>query len=169
MGSFLQAQECYWSSYNITVADHDIETVASRMNTYFSQEGSKKAGVSVYLFENHFFDHSVDYTHSIVFTGSLEDLGNQYAKESSADWKLFLTKLRTMQLHTALGKTTVLLPLGSLAHTPSKMLSFWTLKMPLRLLLILKNTMVNTILQTAGSRLGDSVQDAVLTENLIIS
>ena len=28
MGSFLQAQEYYWSSYNITVADQDIETVA---------------------------------------------------------------------------------------------------------------------------------------------
>jgi hypothetical protein len=93
MGSFLQAQEYYWSSYNITVADQDIETVAGLMDAYFSQEGSKNAGVSVYLFENHFFDHSVDYTHSIVFTGSLEDLSNQYAKESSADWKLFLTKL----------------------------------------------------------------------------
>ena len=93
MGSFLQAQEYYWSSYNITVADQDIETVAGLMDAYFSQEGSKNAGVNVYLFENHFFDHSVDYTHSIVFTGSLEDLSNQYAKESSADWKLFLTKL----------------------------------------------------------------------------
>jgi len=93
MGSFLHAQEYYWSSYNITVADQDIETVAGLMDAYFSQEGSKNAGVSVYLFENHFFDHSVDYTHSIVFTGSLEELSNQYAKESNADWKLFLTQL----------------------------------------------------------------------------
>ena len=89
MSSFLQAQEYYWSSYNITVADQDIETVAGLMDAYFSQEESKNAGISVYLFENHFFDHSVDYTHSIVFIGSLEDLGNQYAKEYSADWDLF--------------------------------------------------------------------------------
>ena len=96
MGSFLQAQEYYWSSYNITVADQDIETVAGLMDAYFNKEDSKNAGISVYLFENHFFDHSVDYTHSIVFTGSLDDLSNQYAKESTADWKLFLTKLNNV-------------------------------------------------------------------------
>ena len=75
--TILSAQEYHWTSYNFTVAGEDVEIVGKLMGDYFSKEGSKAEGVSVFLFENHFNDNGVDFSHSIVFTGSLDAIGAQ--------------------------------------------------------------------------------------------
>tara|TARA_B100000767_G_scaffold269871_1_gene292495 strand:- start:12992 stop:13687 length:696 start_codon:yes stop_codon:yes gene_type:complete len=91
--TILFAQEYHWTSYNFSVANEDVEVVGKIVGDYFGEEGSKSAGVSVFLFENHFNDNSINYSHSIVFTGSLNAMGAQYDQQPSAKWQLFLTKL----------------------------------------------------------------------------
>ena len=81
--TILSAQEYHWSSYNFTVASEDVEIVGKLMGDYFSKDGSKAEGVSVFLFENHFNDSTVDFSHSIVFTGSLDAMGTQYSQDPS--------------------------------------------------------------------------------------
>lgn len=73
--SFVFSQEYYWTSYSFNVSPEDIETVANLTDDYFSQDDSKKEGVSVYLFENHFSDSSNNASHSLVFAGTLNAMG----------------------------------------------------------------------------------------------
>ena len=75
----LFAQERYWTAYNFSVESKDIETVAKIANDFFSNPGSKADGVTVYLFENHFSDNDNNFTHSVVFRGTLDAMGNQYS------------------------------------------------------------------------------------------
>jgi len=116
--TILSAQEYHWTSYNFTVAGEDVEIVGKLMGDYFSKDGSKAEGVSVFLFENHFNDSTVDFSHSIVFTGSLEAMGTQYSQDPSESWQLFLTKLgRYIKSHSsAAGKS--LLSFGEIGTHP---------------------------------------------------
>lgn len=75
----LFAQEHYWTAYNFSVEGKDTETVAKIANDFFSNPGSKADGVTVYLFENHFSDDDNNFTHSVVFRGTLDAMGNQYS------------------------------------------------------------------------------------------
>ena len=69
--TYLSAQEYQWTSYNFNVASEDVEVVGKIMDDFYSEKGNKNEGVSVYLFENHFNDNSINFSHSIVFTGTL--------------------------------------------------------------------------------------------------
>jgi len=92
-GLILHAQEYYWTTYSFNVEASDVETVGNLANQYFSKEGSKAEGVTVYLFENHFRDKDNDWSHQLAFTGTLDAMGNQYSRGVNESWELFLTKL----------------------------------------------------------------------------
>ncbi|MBT8283628.1 MAG: hypothetical protein KJO86_07845, partial [Muriicola sp.] len=47
----------------------------------------------VSLWENHFNDPGNNFTHMIVFSGSLDAMGNQYAADGGAEWMLFRTQV----------------------------------------------------------------------------
>lgn len=87
----LSSQEVYWTSYNFIVEPHNEATVLKLTDDYF--KAHKQEGVTVSLLENHFNDSGNNFTHSIVFSGSLDALGSQYSLGSSDTWSLFLTRL----------------------------------------------------------------------------
>lgn len=92
-GLNLSAQEYYWTSYNFNVDSEDVEITAKLTADYFSQPGSKADGVTVYLLETHFNDKDTNYSHSLVFTGSLDAMGEQYSRGQNDSWNLYLTKI----------------------------------------------------------------------------
>ena len=75
--SFLFSQEYYWSSYSFNLEPEDVETIGKLTNEYFSQEGSKAEGVTVFLFENHFRDDTINAFQSLDFCGIQESIGKQ--------------------------------------------------------------------------------------------
>ena len=75
--TFLSAQEYHWTAYNFTVAAEDVEIVGKLVGDYFGVEGNKAAGVSVFLFENHFSDNGMNFSHSLIFTGTIDAVGAQ--------------------------------------------------------------------------------------------
>ena len=87
----LSSQETYWTSYNFIVEPHNEATVLKLTDDYFKVH--KQEGVTVSLWENHFNDSENNFTHSIVFSGSLDALGKQYSSGPSDTWSLFLTRL----------------------------------------------------------------------------
>ncbi len=93
LGAFImKAQESYFTVYNITVEPQNVSTISKLFDDYYSK--NKPAGVSVSLYENHFNDAGNNYTHSVVFGGSLENLGNMYGGGGdNASWDLFLTRI----------------------------------------------------------------------------
>lgn len=91
--TYLSAQEYQWTSYNFNVASEDVEVVGKIMDDFYSEKGNKNEGVSVYLFENHFNDNSINFSHSIVFTGTLDAMGAQYNNGQNTKWDLFIAKI----------------------------------------------------------------------------
>ena len=91
--TFLSAQEYHWTAYNFTVASEDVEIVGKLVGDYFGVEGNKAADVSVFLFENHFSDNEMNFSHSLIFAGTIDAIGAQYGQDPSAKWQLFLTKM----------------------------------------------------------------------------
>ena len=87
----LSAQEYYFTTYNFTVAQENVQTIYGLFNDYYSK--NKPQGVTVSLYENHFRDNGANFTHSVVFTGSLDAMGAAYAGGSNAAWDLFLTRI----------------------------------------------------------------------------
>lgn len=87
----MNAQVGYWTNYHFVVAPEDESTIYKLMDDYF--KANKPEGVTVSLWENHFNDHSNNWTHSINFSGSLEDMGNFYDKDLGTTWQLMLVKL----------------------------------------------------------------------------
>jgi len=87
----LSAQEAYWTNYYMVVEPQNVGTFYKLTNDYFT--ANKTEGVTVTLYENHFNDPGNNFTHSIGFSGSLDALGNMYAKDGGAAWELFLVKL----------------------------------------------------------------------------
>jgi hypothetical protein len=96
MGLFMvftmTAQELYFTTYNFTVEPQNVGTVYRMVNDYYSK--NKPAGVTVSLYENHFNDHGVNFTHSIVFSGSVDALGAMYGSGENTSWELFITRLQ---------------------------------------------------------------------------
>ncbi|MCJ7467662.1 MAG: hypothetical protein MUO53_13330 [Maribacter sp.] len=87
----VSAQESYWSNYSVVVEPQNVDMFYKLCDDYFT--ANKTEGVTVTLFENHFHDAASNFTHVIGFSGSLEALGNMYAKDGGAAWKLFLVQL----------------------------------------------------------------------------
>ena len=85
----LSAQEYYFTTYNFTVAPENVGTVYNLFNDYYSK--NKPEGVTVSLYENHFHDNSANFTHSVVFSGSLDAMGAAYAGGPNASWDLCLS------------------------------------------------------------------------------
>ncbi|NND15600.1 MAG: hypothetical protein HKN89_04695 [Eudoraea sp.] len=75
------------------------------MDDYFSE--NKTEGVTVSLYENHFNDSGNNFTHSVVFTGSLDAIGNMYGGGENTKWELFLTRtgMFTKGVSSAMGRT----------------------------------------------------------------
>lgn len=91
MACTLSAQEIYWTNYQVVVEPQNVETFYKLTNDYFT--ANKTEGVTVTLYENHFNDPSNNFTHVIGFSGSLDAMGNLYAKDGGAAWELYLVKL----------------------------------------------------------------------------
>lgn len=91
MALLARGQDEYWTSYNFVVAPQDVSAVLELTDTYYTEH--KADGVSVRLFENHFKDNGNNYTHCIVFSGSLDALGGMYGSGPNPSFDLFLTRL----------------------------------------------------------------------------
>ncbi len=87
----ISAQEAYFTTYNFTVEAEDVSTVYKLVDEYYSK--NKTEGVSVYLFENHFNDSGNNFSHSIVFAGSLDALSGMYGGGQNDTWQLFITRI----------------------------------------------------------------------------
>jgi hypothetical protein len=91
IGFAVSAQDSYYTMYSFVVAPQDQATVYDLVNDYYSK--NKPEGVFVRLFENHFKDPGNKATHSLVFLGSQEAVGNMYAGGPNDTFSLFLTRL----------------------------------------------------------------------------
>ena len=92
----LFAQQRYFTAYNFSVEGKDVETVAKIADDFYGKPGSKVDGVTVALYENHFSDNDNNFTHSIIFSGSLDAMGNQYSSTggfAQEKFQAFLTKM----------------------------------------------------------------------------
>ena len=87
----ISAQEAYFTTYNFTVEAEDVSTVYKLVDEYYSK--NKTEGVRVYLFENHFNDSGNNFSHSIVFAGSLDALSGMYGGGQNDTWQLFITRI----------------------------------------------------------------------------
>ncbi|MDT0552625.1 hypothetical protein [Urechidicola vernalis] len=87
----INAQESYFTIYNFSVEPQNEATVYKLVNDYYST--NKTEGVTVSFYENHFNDNGNNFTHSIVFSGSFDDIGNMYSLGNNDAWNLFLTKV----------------------------------------------------------------------------
>ena len=116
--SIIFSQEYYWTSYSFNVEPEDVETVGKLTNEYFSQEGSKADGVTVFLFENHFRDGTVNASHSLVFYGTQEAMGKQYSPGENISFTIYLSKMGqlTKSHSSAAGKS--LISIGTPGNYP---------------------------------------------------
>lgn len=85
----VSAQDSYYTVYTFVVEPQNQATVYNLVEDYYSK--NKPEGVFVRLFEIHF--SGGDATHSIVFSGSQEALGNMYGGGPNDSFSLFLTRL----------------------------------------------------------------------------
>lgn len=90
-GLYCSAQDTYFTTYRFSVEPQNVTTVYNLFDTYFSK--NKPTGVSVSLYENHFNDNVNNYSHAVVFSGSLDALGGMYSRENSDTWNLFLVNI----------------------------------------------------------------------------
>lgn len=87
----MNAQESYFTVYNFSVEPQNVSAIYKLFDDYYSK--NKPNGVSVSLYENHFNDAGNNFTHSVVFGGSLDNLGNMYGGGENTSWDLFLTRI----------------------------------------------------------------------------
>jgi hypothetical protein len=112
----LFAQQRYFTAYNFSVEAKDVETVAKIANDFYGKPGSKSDGVTVALYENHFSDNENNFTHSIVFSGTLDAIGNQYSPTggfAQEKFKAFLTKMEQFTKRHSSGSGKALFILSS--------------------------------------------------------
>ena len=67
----------YWTAYNFNVKPGSEETVLNLFNQYFGSNDLPK-GITVTLFENHFRDAEWNFSHQVLFNGSLDAMDDQY-------------------------------------------------------------------------------------------
>ena len=102
-------QTRYWTSYNFTVEPQNQAAVYKLLDDYFTAKPTSD-DVNAYLYENHFKDHGNNYSHSLIWAGSLDGMGAQYKPKQDKDWELLLTKLTQLidDFHSAtMGNTVV--------------------------------------------------------------
>ena len=102
-------QTRYWTSYNFTVEPQNQAAVYKLLDDYFTAKPTSD-DVNAYLYENHFKDHGNNYSHSLIWAGSLDGMGAQYKPKQDKDWELLLTKLTQLidEFHSAtMGNTVV--------------------------------------------------------------
>ncbi len=87
----LTAQDSYFTVYNFSVSAEDVSTIYKLVDDYYSK--NKPEGVTVSLYENHFNDSGNNFTHSIVFSGSLDAMGGMYGGGENDAWQLFITRV----------------------------------------------------------------------------
>lgn len=87
----IMAQDMYFTSYNFSVEAEDVGTVFKLVDDCYSED--KPEGVSVGLYENHFSDGTFNFTHSIVFSGTLDAVGGMYDGANNPAWDLFITRI----------------------------------------------------------------------------
>jgi|AVFP01.1.fsa_nt_gi hypothetical protein len=90
LGVVCNAQDSYFTVYNFTVESQDVASVFNLFDDYFSE--NKPEGVTVSLYENHFNDSGNNFSHSVVFSGSLDAMGDMYSGGDDT-WNLFLTRV----------------------------------------------------------------------------
>jgi hypothetical protein len=90
MACAVNAQDSYWTNYQVVVAPDEVEAVYNLVNDYYT--ANQPEGVTVTLWENHFKDHGNNSTHSLGFSGSLDAMGDGYG-QSGDTWRLFLVQL----------------------------------------------------------------------------
>lgn len=91
LGLICKAQDSYFTVYNFVVEPQNVSTIYTLFDDYFSE--NKATGVTVSLYENHFNDSENNFTHSVVFSGSLDAMGDMYAGGNNDSWNLFLTRI----------------------------------------------------------------------------
>lgn len=102
----LTAQDSYFTVYNFTVSAEDVSTIYKLVGDYYSE--NKPEGVTVSLYENHFNDSGNNFTHSIVFSGSLDAMGGMYSGGQNPTWELFITRINQHMeegFSSAMGRT----------------------------------------------------------------
>ena len=87
----LSAQDTYFTVYNFSVAAKDVSAIYDLVDDYYS--ANKPDGVTVSLYENHFNDSGNNFTHSIVFSGTLDAMGGMYSGGQNDAWQLFITRI----------------------------------------------------------------------------
>lgn len=96
----ISAQDTYFTVYNFTVPAENVSSVYSLMDGYFSK--NKAEGVTTTLYENHISDSGNNFSHSIVFSGSLDAMGAMYSGAENVKWELFLARVG-MQIDEGFG------------------------------------------------------------------
>lgn len=91
MSVTLVAQEGYFTTYNFNVKPEHESAVLKLVSDYFSTH--KIEGVTVSLWENHFRDSGNNFSHGVVFSGSLDAMGVQYSTDGGAEWMLFMAQM----------------------------------------------------------------------------
>ncbi len=102
-------QTRYWTSYNFTVEPQNQAAVYKLLDDYFTAKPTSD-DVNAYLYENHFKDNGNNYSHSLIWAGSLDGMGAQYKPKQDKHWELLLTKLTQLidEFHSAtMGNTVV--------------------------------------------------------------
>jgi hypothetical protein len=91
LGLICSAQDIHFTIYNFSVESQDVSTVFTLFDDYFSE--NKTEGVTVSLYENHFNDSSNNFTHAVVFAGTLDALGGMYSGGNNDTWNLFMARV----------------------------------------------------------------------------
>ena len=102
-------QTRYWTSYNVTIEPENVEAVYNIFDDYFKSNPTSE-DVDAYLYENRFRDYGNNYTHSLIWAGSLEGMGTQYAPKKNNAWELLITRASQLikETHSAsMGNTLV--------------------------------------------------------------
>ena len=102
ISQFSFGQTRYWTSYNITIEPENVEAVFNLFDHYFKLNPTSE-DLNAYLYENHFRDNNNNYTHSFIWAGSLEEIGEQYAPKQNSAWELLITKVSQLikETHSA--------------------------------------------------------------------
>ena len=117
IGFICSGQDVYFTIYNFNVESENVSTVANLFDDYFSK--NKPDGVMVSLWENHFNDSGNNFSHAVVFSGSLDAIGDMYAGGDNDAWNLFLARVNQhleSSFSSAMGRQLAMYGDPSVAH-----------------------------------------------------
>jgi len=91
MVTFAISAQSYWTHYSFIVEPQNEESFFKQIDDYFKEH--KWEGVTVSLYNNHFYDADNKFTHVLVFSGSLDALGAIYADDGGDSWSLLISQI----------------------------------------------------------------------------